>query len=139
MFSPHPMKKVLVTLGLLGGLGLASEVQAAHRLRPVPTLQLVLRDLEAAQQNELVRRAEEHVVAALEALGAPARVQALPQPPQGLFVLHNRNKIKLALVGINRVLRDLNSVSGAAASRARNQLARAVVDLETLLIRPFIL
>src|SRR5438552_2293751 len=108
MFTPRLMRKVFVSLGLLGGMVLAGDVKAAPRRRAVPTLELALRELESAFQTDLVKKAEGEVAAALEALtGATVTIRPIPQPPQGLFVLHNRHKLRRALLAVRLVQRDL--------------------------------
>ncbi len=138
MFTPHPMRKGMLSLALLGGLGLAGEVRAAPRMRPVPLLELALRQLESADQTDLVKNAEEEVAAALVALGVPATVQPFPPSPVGLLVLHNRHKLRRSLVAIKMVQRDLRRRPGIAAATARSHLARAARDLEAALGMPFI-
>jgi hypothetical protein len=138
MFTPHPLQKVFVPLGLLGGLVLASDGQAAARRPPIATLQYALRQLESANQTVLVREAEDQVAAALAALGAPTTVVPMPQLTQGHRghhhrmtpnhqhpAAHNRRLLQQALRAILLVQRDLQGNTSPQAVAAMPLLIQA--------------
>jgi hypothetical protein len=126
-----------LALGLLGGLGVVGEVRAAPRLPPLPLLEFTLFELQSADQTAPVQQAAKDVAAAIVALGGVAPMRTFSHP-RGLFVLHNRHKLRRSLLAVKLVLRDLRGKPGNGPAKARSDLNAAVQSLETALLTPFL-
>jgi hypothetical protein len=122
---------------LLGPVFLPGEVQAA-KTKPVLPLLVHARVLLNSARGPHISKASGEVQNAIKALGGPTINQRIPPLPGGFHVLLNRILVLEAKKLLKQARTQLSKKPGTGAKTALTDVNKAIQDIDSFLVIPWI-